>query len=53
MGYEKLPHRALGTFKRPLADAAARRFFEVFEKIEFFEKLVKIDFLTLFGMIWA
>ena len=41
-----------GLFQRPLADAAARRFFEIFEKNAFFEKLVKIGFLTLFGSIW-
>ena len=44
-----------GRFKRPPAGAAARRFlrfFEIFEKIAFFEKLVKIGFLTLFGTIW-
>ena len=40
-------------FKRPLAGAAAQRFFKIFEKIEFFEKLVKICFLTLFGPIWT
>ena len=40
-------------FKGPPAGAAAQRFFEIFEKNAFFEKLVKIGFLTLFGMIWA
>ena len=45
--------KARFVFKRPPAGAAARRFFEIFEKIAFFEKLVKIGFLTLFGTIWA
>ena len=37
-------------FKRPPAGAAARRFFEFFEKISFFEKLVKIGFVN---HVWA
>ena len=40
-------------FKRPPADAAAQRFFEIFEKIAFFEKLDKIGSLTGFGPIWV
>ena len=42
----------LEVFKKPLAGAAARRFFEIFEKIGFFENLVKIGFFDGFGPIW-
>ena len=40
-------------FKGPPAGAAARRFLAIFQKIGFFENLVKIGFWDGFGSIWA